>query len=131
MTNEKKKILLVDDEEIHLEISRNMLEDLYEITTCKSGKGAIEHLLKGNVPSLILLDILMPNMDGWETFNRLRSISFLKDVPIAFFTSLQEEEQEKHAYLIGASDFIKKPCHQEDLVQRIEAIIEKQQKRHA
>jgi CheY-like chemotaxis protein len=65
-----KKILLVDDDEIHLAIAEEMLKSKYEIITVTSGKAAVTKLLQGLTPDLILLDILMPNMDGWEIFNR-------------------------------------------------------------
>ncbi|MDR0497916.1 MAG: response regulator [Treponema sp.] len=117
----KKTILLVDDDEINLAIVEKMLEDTYEILVAKSGKETLDYLLKGIVPNLILLDIIMPNMDGWEVFNRIRAISCLEDVPIAFITSLQGEAE--HAYKIGAADYITKPFGKENLLQRIESII--------
>ena len=123
--NEKKKILLVDDDELHISIAVDMLKEEYEVIPIKSGKETLEYLLQGFVPDLILLDILMPNMDGWETFNRIRAISFLRDIPVAFLTSLHEESDEKHAQEIGAADFIKKPYEREDLLKRIEIILGK------
>ena len=125
-TENKKKIFLVDDEEISLEIAETILKRKYEITTAKSGKEALEKLLKGGIiPHLILLDIKMPNMDGWETFNRLKAISFLKDIPIAFLTILDGKSEKDHARKIGASDFITKPYEKDALYKRIDAIINK------
>jgi putative two-component system response regulator len=120
-----KKIFLVDDDEIHLSILENMLKNKYEIITAKSGKDALEYLLKGAVPNLILLDILMPNLDGWETFNRLRAISFLKDVPIVFLTSVTESAEVERAQEIGAADYITKPYNRDDLLSRVEKILAK------
>jgi CheY-like chemotaxis protein len=119
MTDKKRRILIVDDNEIQLTIARNVLENDYTISTATSGKGAIEYLLHSAAPDLILLDIIMPKMDGWETFNRIRSISLLKEVPIIFITSLTEELQEKRAFEMGAVDYIKKPFEREDLLSRI------------
>jgi CheY-like chemotaxis protein len=75
--NGKKKILLVDDDEIQLSITKAILENDYEIIQTQSGKEALGYLYKGLVPDLILLDIIMPEMDGWETFNRIKSVSLL------------------------------------------------------
>ena len=121
----KKKILLVDDNEIQLEITQLLLESEYETITAKSGKEALAYLLTGVSPNLILLDIVMPNMDGWETFNRLKAISCLKDVPIAFLTSLKETNEMDRAYAMGAADFIKKPVEKDDLLERVKTILEK------
>ena len=121
--NGKKKILLVDDDEIILSHAKLILESEYEVITVKSGKEALKLLLQGLVPNLILLDIVMPNMDGWEIFNRLKNILVLQKVPIAFVTSLREEKDEMQAYELGAADFIKKPYIREDLLNRVKAII--------
>jgi len=121
--NEKRKLLLVDDDEIHLAITGNMLKGEYEIITAKSGKEALGHLLKGVVPDLILLDIVMPNMDGWETYNRIRGISLLRDVPIAFFSSLDGKDEAQQAREMGAADFIPKSCQKEEFLTRVDTII--------
>jgi CheY-like chemotaxis protein len=120
---EKKKILLVDDDEVFLDLGKLILESEYEVIPVKSGKEALKLLLQGLVPNLILLDILMPNMDGWETFNRLKTIVFLQKVPIAFVTSLSTEEDEKQAYELGAADFIRKPYIKGDLLDRVEVLV--------
>jgi CheY-like chemotaxis protein len=74
----RKTILLVDDDEIHLSIAEAMLKDEYDILLAKSGKEALQYFLQGRFPNLVLLDILMPDMDGWETYKRLFSISKIK-----------------------------------------------------
>jgi len=126
MSDEKKKILLVDDDEIQHVIVQNMLQDHFGITKAKSGDEALTYLYNSNfIPNLILLDILMPNMDGWEVFNRIRAISLLKNVPIAFFTSVNETSDEQRAFDIGADDFITKPYEKENLINRINKILEK------
>jgi CheY-like chemotaxis protein len=128
---EAKKILLVDDDEIHLILAEAMLKDEYAIITAKSGKEALAYFLQGQFPNLVLLDILMPNMDGWETFNRLKAISFLKDIPIAFLTSINETAEKNHALEIGAADFITKPYEREELLERVGKILTKHQEKIA
>ena len=122
---EKKKILLVDDDKISLSMVKNLLKEEYEIMTASSGNEALAYYLKGQYPNLVLLDILMPNMNGWETYNRLKALSFLKDIPIAFLTSVDEEAQKYHAGEIGAVDFIAKPWDNEDLLERVKKILER------
>jgi len=119
---EKRKLLLVDDDDIQLSIAEYMLMNNYEIVTARSGKEALDILGKGFVPSLILLDILMPHMDGWETYAKIKSLEFFHDVPIVFLTALNEAREEKYAQEIGIVDYITKPFARNDLLERIEAI---------
>ena len=124
--SEKKKILFVDDDEIQHSIAENMLKAEYDVFKAKSGDEALQYLYSSEfTPNLILLDIMMPDMDGWEVFNRIRGISLLKKVPIAFLTAVTEASDEKRAFEIGADDFIKKPYEKEDLLARIKAILDK------
>ena len=121
----KKKILLVDDDELHLSITSTMLKDDYDVLTAKSGKEAVDYFYQGVFPDLILLDILMPEMDGWETLNRIKSISFLDDIPLIFLTSLEDAAAEKRAYEVGALDYIMKPCKKADILLRVAQALEK------
>jgi len=122
--NEFHKILIVDDNEVHLVIAENILKGKYAVTTAKSGKDALALLSKGLVPSLILLDVLMPEMDGWETYNKIKGISLLRNVPIAFLTSLDGVREKLYASRIGAADLITKPYEGPELLNRIEKMIE-------
>jgi putative two-component system response regulator len=119
----KKKILMVDDDEIQLMLAEAMLKHEYEFFTAKSGTEALEYFRHGLVPHLILLDVLMPQMDGWEIFNRIRGISLLKSVPIAFMTSVTGTAEQERAHEMGAVDYIMKPLEKKTLVRRIESII--------
>jgi PleD family two-component response regulator len=121
----KKKILLVDDNEVQLSISEVQLNKEYEVITTKSGKEALDYLFHGNVPDLIMLDILMPDMDGWETFGRLRAISKLHEVPILVLSSINDQKEIDRAYDIGAVDFIIKPCNSTDLLERVKKAVRK------
>ena len=126
-TSARKKILMVDDDEVQLAIAEIILKKDYDVVTTTSGEKALAYLLQGSAPHLILLDIVMPHMDGWETFNRLKAISCLHDVPIAFFTSLSESSEKNRAYEMGAVDFIQKPFQKEELRSRVKAMLEKHQ----
>ena len=121
----KKKILAVDDSEIDLDLLEALLQDKYTVLPTKSGKEALDYLLHFSNVDLILLDLIMPEMDGWETFSRIRDLSNITDVPIAFLTSVHGEKEQTHAKEIGAADYIFKPFSREDLINRIEVILNK------
>jgi len=121
--NEKKKILMVDDDEIHLEMVESVLQTDYDIVTAKSGKEALGLFYQGLVPNLILLDLIMPDMDGWNTYTRIKAIGGLYNTPIAFFTSSDDPKDKQHAREMGAVDYIKKPYERNDLLFRVGRIM--------
>ncbi|MDR0455877.1 MAG: methyl-accepting chemotaxis protein, partial [Treponema sp.] len=121
--SEKQKLLIVDDDGIHLEMVKTVLNDEYEVVTAISGKEALGLFYQGLVPHLILLDLIMPDMDGWDTYNRIKAISGLHDTPIAFFTSSDDPQDKQQAQEMGAVDYIKKPFEAEDLFKRIGKIL--------
>jgi methyl-accepting chemotaxis protein len=121
--NEKQKILIVDDDVIHLEMVKTVLSNDYDVSTAKSGKDALGLFYQGLVPNLILLDLIMPNMDGWNTYDRIKAIGGLYDIPIAFFTSSSDQKDIQHAREMGAVDYIKKPYDKDDLLRRVRRII--------
>jgi len=119
----KKKILIIDDDTIHLEMVRTVLSNDYNVTTANSGKEALGLFYQGLVPQLILLDLIMPDMDGWDAYGRIKAISGLHDIPIAFFTSSSDPKDIQRANEMGAVDFIKKPYEKDDLLRRVEKIL--------
>jgi len=123
--DEKQKILIVDDDSIHLEMVEAVLQKEYDVTTAKSGNKALSLFYQGLVPQLILLDLIMPEMDGWNTYTRIKTISNLHDTPIAFFSASNDPKDIKQAQEMGAVDFIKKPYDSDDLLIRIGKILTK------
>jgi len=123
--NERQKVLIVDDDDIDLEMVETVLHDVYDVSTAKSGKEALNLFYQGLVPQLILLDLIMPDMDGWNTYNRIKAISSLHDIPIAFFTTSGDPKDIQHAHEIGAVDYIKKPYDKDDLLSRVGKILTK------
>ena len=121
--NEKQKILVVDDDVIHLEMVEAVLTNDYDVLGAKSGKEALGLFYQGLVPKLILLDLIMPDMDGWDMYSRIKAIGGLHKIPIAFFTSSNDPKDIKHAQEMGAVDYIKKPYNKDDLLKRIEKIM--------
>jgi len=123
--NAKKKILMVDDDSIHLEMVQTVLSNDYDVTSAKSGKEALGLFYQGLVPQLIILDLIMPEMDGWNTYSRIKAISGLHDTPIAFFTVSSDPKDIQRAQEMGAVDYIKKPYDKDDLLNRVEKILRK------
>jgi putative two-component system response regulator len=121
----KKKILVVDDSEIDLELIEIILQDKYTILPTKSGREALDYLLHHDSVDLILLDLMMPEMDGWETFSRIKDLGSITNIPIAFLTSVHGTEEQIRAKEIGAADYILKPYTREILLERIKIILRK------
>jgi len=124
--NFRKTVLLVDDDELHLEITKMALQEEYEVFMIKSGKEALDLLSKKQIiPDIILLDILMPEMDGWIVFDRIQDISALEFTPIMFYTSLEENSAKEKAYELGAFDYVDKPCEKSILLSKIKESLTK------
>jgi len=121
--NEKKIVLVIDDDETHLVAVNAILEKDYEVITVDSGKAALSLFYKGLVPHLIILDLVMPDMDGWSTYDRIKQISNVHAVPIAIYTSSEDPADKTRAEEMGAVDYIKKPCKKEELLARTGAIM--------
>ncbi|MDR2965158.1 MAG: methyl-accepting chemotaxis protein [Treponema sp.] len=121
--NEAKKILIVDDDATHLTAVKEMLGITYEIFTAKSGMEALNLFFGGLVPNLVLLDLIMPDMDGLDTYQRIKALSNLHHVPIAFFTSSDNPQDRLQAKAMGAVDYIMKPAKKSELLERIGKLI--------
>ena len=108
-SNENILILIVDDTPKNLQVLGSLLStEKYRIAFAKSGKDALEFAVK-QLPNLILLDIMMPNMDGFEVCKRLKEDQKTMDIPIIFLTSLNDEYNEEKGLSLGAVDYITKP----------------------
>ncbi len=104
----KNTILIVDDDPISIEMLANILKDSYEIKVSTSGKKAID-IVKESKPSLILLDIQMPEMSGFEVCKTLKRYREYEDIPIIFVTSRVDSSDEEMGFKVGGVDYIKKP----------------------
>lgn len=125
MNNKDFKILLVDDEPDILEfLSYNINKEGFEVYTAQNGKEAIEKARQVN-PHLILLDVMMPEMDGIETCEKLRQDKKLQDTVIAFLTARGEDYSQIAGFDAGADDYITKPVKPKVLVSRIKALLKR------
>lgn len=124
-----QRILLVDDERDILEILKyNLEKEGYQIETARDGMTAVERAPEFR-PHLIIIDIMMPNMDGVETCRLLREQSVLDNTFIMFLTARSEEYSEVAAFDIGADDYITKPIKPRALISRIKALFRRGSKK--
>ena len=125
MKKSKIKILLVDDEPDILEIlSFNLSNEGYKIFTAENGKEALDVAVK-QLPDLIILDVMMPIMDGVETCERLRMDKRFKDTLIMFLSARGEDYSQVAAFESGADDYVTKPFSVRELILRIKAILKR------
>lgn len=108
LSKEKYKILVVDDQMINIMSLAQILSPEHEVIVAADGENAIEIAVK-HIPDLILLDIIMPDMDGYEVLAKLRDLDGTKDIPVIFITGLTNTEYEEKGLMMGAVDYITKP----------------------
>jgi len=122
IVNEKKRIILVDDNPFHLRIGEKVLTEKYAVDTASSAEKMfrlLEHL-KNNKPAMILLDIDMPAMNGYDALRILKSKQQTKDIPVVLFTSRSEMSDILEGLSLGAVGYIFKPFDPQFLLNRIE-----------
>ncbi|HEC80941.1 MAG TPA: response regulator [Thermoplasmatales archaeon] len=123
----KKRIMVVDDNPdviYTVEQSLKALDGNYEVVGVESGMECFKFLKENEVPDLILLDIMLPEMSGWEVLNRLREKPEWKNIPVVFLTARTDETARKAGGFLG-EDYIEKPFQPEELKKRIDSILEK------
>ena len=113
------KIIIVDDDNTNLAIAKNLLNDRYEIITVKSGEKLFE-ILENVTPDLILLDIKMPVMNGFEVIIDLKNSERTADIPVIFLTAMDDPDSEAMGLYLGAVDYIYKPFTKEHITESIE-----------
>jgi CheY-like chemotaxis protein len=125
-----KKILLVDDEQDQIFGIKTALENTYqgefEIIAAENGEKCLNYLEEGKNPDLILLDIMMPEMSGWEVYDKIRDNPDWRHIPIVFLTARTDRIAENAGEFLG-DDYIEKPIEIDQLRKRINSILEKQQ----
>lgn len=109
--NQQHAILIVDDMTSNIQVLANALQDDYRIKVATSGERAIDIARSENPPDVILLDIMMPEVDGYEVCKRLKSDPNTSTIPIIFVTALSDTADEEKGLNLGAVDYITKPFH--------------------
>jgi len=121
----KKKIIIVDDNPDLVYTVKKGLERLIdgcEVTGAGSGNECFDLLKKGEIPDLILLDVMMPQMDGWQVFAKLKENPGWREIPIVFLTA-KTDEYSKGFGKISAHDYIEKPFEMSELKVRIDKVL--------
>jgi putative two-component system response regulator len=120
MTNTtRSKILVVDDEPANLNLMRQILKGDYDLSFAKSGADAFANLQK-QVPDLILLDVMMPGMDGYEVCQKIKADPRMSHVPVIFCTAMTDEGDEVRGFKLGASDYVTKPVRPAVVLARVQ-----------
>ena len=128
--NNEKRILIVDDTPTNIRVLVPILMEhgKFQINISNNGRDALK-LLEKVKPDLILLDIMMPELDGFETCKIIKDDETLKDIPIIFLTAKNETEDLAKGFALGAADFVSKPFNSVELMARVKTHIELKQKR--
>ena len=119
----KRTVLVVDDNKTNLAAIKNILEERYNVLLAISGQIALKFVEKKK-PDIVLLDIMMPGMDGWETYREIKKKDFYDEISTIFLTADQNPETEAKCLKMGAADFITKPIVPEVVLRRIEKTLE-------
>jgi two-component system response regulator VicR len=121
-----KKILVVDDDPTQTETIKIVLEknNEYEVNVANSGIECLDYLKNNNIPDVILLDIMMPEMNGWQVFEKIKENDSWSKIPVIFLTARTDDIAKNAGGFLG-EDYVEKPYNVEDLKNRINAIFEK------
>ena len=124
MEKSKKKILIIDDEKLHLEMYRDRFEEAdYQVLTATNGRLGLE-LAKKEKPDLIILDILMPEMDGYEVIKKIKEDARTKKITILVLSNLAQDDEIKRGLELGADDYIiKTDITPTELLNRVKKIL--------
>ena len=126
---DKLTVLVVDDTPDILFLVSKLLKDIYKVKVANDGKQAVKVATTGTPPDVILLDIMMPEMDGYSTLNALRQSPNTQNTPVIMLTSVGFELNRKMALGMGAADYITKPFDPNKLLACIESVLAKKGKK--
>ena len=124
MINFKSSVLIVDDEVSNIDVLAGILSSDYKVKAAKSGKRALEIVQSKDKPDIILLDIMMPDMDGYQVIQELKANPFTASIPVIFVSAKSEIEDETKGFELGAVDYISKPVSPPIVKARVKTHIE-------
>lgn len=119
MTEAISTVMIVDDERLNVNVLSEILGEDYELKIALSGEQALKRALADPRPDIILLDIDMPGMDGYQVIEKLKQDPATRDIPVIFITALTTEEDEQKGLALGAVDYIHKPFHPSIILARV------------
>lgn len=128
MKEERKKVVLVDDNPVYLKLARNILMAKYDVFTVPSAEKLFQ-ILKKITPEIILLDVMMPVMNGYDAIKELKSRAETSGIPVVFLTGKDDPDNERLGLSLGAVDYIFKPFSPPQLLETIERCLPPQQGR--
>lgn len=115
----KIKILLVDDEEFNFELLTLSLGERYDVGYAKTGQEALQKTIQDR-PDILLLDVCMPGLDGYDTCRLIKNTPETKDVPVIMLSGLENESDKKEGFAAGCDDYVTKPFEMADLIDKLE-----------
>lgn len=121
-----KKIMVVDDDPDQIHTLKQLIEETdteYHVVCATSGTRCLNYLVKNNAPDLILLDIMMPKMNGWETFKKIKANEEWRDIPIVFVTARTDDFAVKAGSFLG-TEYIRKPFDILEFKRKIQDILD-------
>lgn len=124
LQDRKIRILAIDDEEVYLHAIVGLLSERYKIIIALNGREGLKIARSDPAPDLILLDVLMPDMGGFEVCRQLKKDSHTKDIPVVFLSALEEVENKTKGFQAGGVDYITKPFQGEEVLARVKTHIE-------
>lgn len=119
----KRNILIIDDELSIRMLLENFLKRDYDVVTKNDGLEGLTWLEEGNIPDLIVADIQMPNLDGYDFIKNLRASGFFRQIPLIMLSGIESTTEKIKCLKLGADDYIVKPFNPEELSIRIELLI--------
>lgn len=125
----KNHVLIIDDDEAMCKLLEKVLAKYYIVTTKKDGMQAMYWLVGGRIPDLIITDIDMPNLDGYEFIRNIKMSGYYKDVPVVVITGYDDKEQKLKCMKYGAHDYFVKPFNPKDLLFTIEVALKHNKKK--
>ncbi len=129
MTERRSRILVVDDERPNIQVLNSILHDDYDISVALNGEQALKRAFGDKKPDLILLDVQMPDMDGFEVCRRLQADPETQDIPVIFITAMSDQKDEEQGFAFGAVDYIAKPFGPAGVMARVKVHLELKRKR--
>ena len=119
----QKQVLIIDDEPIMRKLLEQILKDRYETVSLENGREALEWMYSGNIPDLVVADLNMPEIDGFEYITRVRESGFFSDVPLIVLSGEESSAERIKSLKLGANDYLIKPFNPEELGLRIDNLI--------
>ena len=119
----KMHVLIIEDNVYVKNLLEHFLKLNYTVTVKNDGQEALDWLEDGNTTDLIISDIMMPNIDGYQLLNNIKSSAYLNEIPVIMLSSKEKSEERIKCFELGASDYILKPFNPEELEIRISRLI--------